>query len=176
MNTDIHWLALFLHPLCRKLAISAAVHSRTVSDACRLALDLASRWKWSKDRASALVKDIQDYHSLRAPFNAIGSPNAVEWWQAIPVVVSVRPLKALALIILKIVPHAAEVERFFSNLGGVQSVRRSRLSVSHMETLGMLRNHYTHLLHEEALKMAKSTRRKHAHMHTREEPGINTEH
>jgi hypothetical protein len=25
MNTDLHWLALFLHPLCQKLAISTAV-------------------------------------------------------------------------------------------------------------------------------------------------------
>jgi len=27
VNTDLHWLALFLHPLCRKLAISTATHS-----------------------------------------------------------------------------------------------------------------------------------------------------
>ena len=27
INTDLHWLALFLHPLCHKLAISTAAHS-----------------------------------------------------------------------------------------------------------------------------------------------------
>ena len=40
MNTDIHWLALFLHPLCRKLAVSTAHHSRKLADAYQISLDI----------------------------------------------------------------------------------------------------------------------------------------
>ena len=49
------------------------------------------------------------------------------------------------------------------------------LTIPHLETLGMLRSHYTRQLNEAALTMGKSTRRKHAHMHTQTQPGINSE-
>ncbi|RDB15798.1 hypothetical protein Hypma_003642 [Hypsizygus marmoreus] len=174
MNTDVHWLALFYIPLCRKLAVSSALHSRKLDNACSIALDLAQRWGWSMDQATQLVTDIKDYYHGRGPFQG-GHRNAAEWWGSLSVSVSKRPLKAFAIKIFKIVPHAAEVERFFSNLGGVQTMKRSKLTVPHLETLGMLRNHYIRLLHEEAVRMGKATRRKHAHMHTQDEPGINVE-
>ncbi|KAG6882733.1 hypothetical protein C0992_010820 [Termitomyces sp. T32_za158] len=41
-----------------------------------------------------------------------------------------------------------------------------------MQTLETLQNHYTSLLHEEVLRMGKKTHRKHAHMHTLDQPGI----
>ena len=44
MNTDLHWFALFLHPLARTLAISSATHSRQLAKAFEFALDLAQRW------------------------------------------------------------------------------------------------------------------------------------
>jgi len=53
--------------------------------------------------------------------------------------------------------HAAEVEQFFSTLGGVQSTKQSHLMILHLKTLDTLRNHYTWQLHEEALRMGKST-------------------
>jgi len=43
MNTNIHWFALFPHPLCRKLAISSKTHLRKLEDAFLIALDLAKR-------------------------------------------------------------------------------------------------------------------------------------
>ncbi|KAG2363080.1 hypothetical protein BDR07DRAFT_1405184, partial [Suillus spraguei] len=49
------------------------------------------------------------------------------------------PLKAFAIIIHLIVPHAAGVERYFSGLGGVQSVKRCNLSVQTFESLSKLR-------------------------------------
>jgi len=33
MNTDIHWLTLFLHPLCHKFVISNSPHSQKLNDA-----------------------------------------------------------------------------------------------------------------------------------------------
>ncbi|CDO76419.1 hypothetical protein BN946_scf184925.g6 [Trametes cinnabarina] len=44
MNTDLHWFALFLHPLGWQLTISSAEHSRTVKDAYYIALDLTKCW------------------------------------------------------------------------------------------------------------------------------------
>ena len=64
---------------------------------------------------------------------------------------------------------------FFSNLGGIHSVKWSGLSIPHLKTLGSVRNHYVPQLHEAALAMGKITHQKHAHMHTLTEKGINVE-
>jgi hypothetical protein len=174
MNTDLHWLTLFLHPLCRKLAISSASHSQKIEDAYCIALDIVHRWNWSVQQAQKLTADIKKYSQGKAPFHG-SSSDGKDWWSSLLVSPSDHPLKTLAVRLFSVVPHAAEVERLFSNLGGVQSVRCSRLTVSHMETLGALRNHYNQQLHEEALKRGQTTCRKHAHMHTRENASINTE-
>ena len=174
MNTDLHWLSLFLHPLCRKLAISNSRHSRKLEDAYKISLNIALRWGWSKEMATALLRDIKGYFHAHAPFQG-GKADGRDWWKSLLVNVTSHPLKALAIKLFSIVPHAAEVERFFSNLGGVQSVKRSRLTVPHMETLGTLRNHYTCQLQEEAINAGKSTRRKHVHMRTQADGGINVE-
>ena len=171
MNTDVHWLALFLHPLCQKLAVSKATHSRKLVDAYRISLDIAKRWKWSKEMAQNLTKNLKAYHNGEAPFIG-GIADGKDWWTSLLVDLTSHPLKALAIKLFSIVPHAAEVEHLFSNLGGVQSVKRSRLTIPKMQSFGTLRNHYTRELHEAAIAIGKSTRQKHAHMHTREEAGI----
>jgi hypothetical protein len=48
--------------------------------------------------------------------------DGLSWWENLPINSETHPLKAFAIIILSIVPHAAEVERLFSDLGGTQSV------------------------------------------------------
>ncbi|KAI0056370.1 hypothetical protein BV25DRAFT_1978033, partial [Artomyces pyxidatus] len=174
MNTTLHWLALFLHPLCRKLAISTVTHSRKLEDACKTAAFLAKEWNWTASAAQQLMTDLKMYHDGRAPF-AGGSADARKWWSGLIVTAQDHPLKGLAIRILSIVPHSAEVERFFSNLGGIHTPRRSNIGVDKLETLGTLRNHYIYALKDEAAAKGKSTRRKHGHMHTREEGGINVE-
>jgi hypothetical protein len=124
--------------------------------------------------ATALLRDIKGYFHMQAPFQG-GKADGRDWWKSLLVNVTSHPLKALAIKLFSIVPHAAEVERFFSNLGGIQSVKCSSLTVPHMEMLGTLQNHYTRHLLEEAIKAGKSTRRKHAHMHTQADGGINVE-
>ena len=166
MNTTLHWFALFLHPLARALAISSAPHSRTLKHAYDFAFDVAERWNWSKDTVTKLIQDIGKYHRGEAPF-AGGIADARAWWNGLPITHGQCPLKAMAVRIFSIVPHAAEIERLFSDLGGVQSPRRCRLSVPHMETLGILRNHYNG-----ELSGGKTSHRKHAHMHTRDDAGI----
>jgi len=80
MNTDIHWFTLFLHPLCRKLAISSAAHSRKLEDALKIALDIAKCWNWSRETAENLVKDVKAYYLGHAPF-AGGKANGKLWWE-----------------------------------------------------------------------------------------------
>lgn len=169
LNTDIHWLALFLHPLCRRLAISSATHSRKLTDACRISLDLAQRWKWPEEAARQLLQDLKSYQLGNAPF-AGGISNARTWWESLLVRAKEHPIKALAIRIFSIVPHCAEVERLFSNLGGVQSVKRCNWTVDHIQTIGTLRNNY-----ESELTNGATVHRRHAHMHTRDERGLNKE-
>ncbi|KAL1949916.1 hypothetical protein VTO73DRAFT_8797 [Trametes versicolor] len=162
MNTDLHWFALFLHPLGRQLAISSATHSRQLKDAYRIALDLANRWNWSEASAKQLITDIQQYAASAVPF-AGGTADAVSWWKDPVILSQTHPLKVMAIRILSIVPHSAEIERLFSNLGGVQSPKRCKLSVPHMETMGTLRNFYN-----DDLSKGETIRRHQAHMHTRD--------
>ena len=168
MNTDIQWLTLFLHPLCCKLAISNSPHSQKLNDAYKISLGIALCWGWSKEMATKLAADIKTYFYAQVPFQG-GKGDGRDWWKSLLVNVTSHPLKA---ILFSIIPHAGEVEWFFSNLGGVHSVKRSRLTVSHMETLGMLHNHYMRQLHEAALATGKLMCRKHAHMHTQPNGGI----
>jgi hypothetical protein len=60
-------------------------------------------------------------------------------------------------------------------LGGIQDVKRCNLTVHNFKTLGKLRNNYSYHLHTRAWEAGKSTRQKHAHMHTQMEVGIDTE-
>ncbi|KAG1718772.1 hypothetical protein EDB19DRAFT_1576787, partial [Suillus lakei] len=48
------------------------------------------------------------------------------------------PLKALAITLLSVVPHAGDVERLFSDMGGTQSVKRCSLSVATFETIAKI--------------------------------------
>ena len=78
INSPLHWFALFLHPLCRNLAISSATHSRTVEDALGIGLDLANWFGWKEDVAHALVKDIRAYASGASPFKG-GASDELDW-------------------------------------------------------------------------------------------------
>ncbi|KAF8989513.1 ribonuclease H-like domain-containing protein [Cyathus striatus] len=140
-------------------------------DAFQLALDIAIKWDWSKAEVEEMIKDIQAYANEEKPFDG-GDADAKVWWNRI---IGFHPLKVFALKIAAVISHAAEVERFFSNLGGVQSVKKSRLTVSHLASLGMLWNNYNCDLYEAAVKEGKVTRCQHGHMHTTSYKGINTE-
>ncbi|KAJ7455724.1 hypothetical protein FB451DRAFT_1407561 [Mycena latifolia] len=61
MNTDIHALALFLHPLCRKIAISQVAKAKTFQGLYETVLTIARSWGWDSKRAGRLVEDLQQY-------------------------------------------------------------------------------------------------------------------
>lgn len=171
MNTNLHWFVLYLHPLCRRLAISQASKSRTFADAQDMALTLAQKWKFSEQSALKLLNNLRDYNLGKTPF-AGGTKDARSWWEELPINVQDCPLKGLAVTLFGLVPHSAEVERLFSSLGGIQGVRRSRLDVRTFEKMGRMRCHLNSLLHEKAKAEGRSLRRTRAHMHTREGGGI----
>ena len=101
-------------------------------------------------------------------------PTLHQWWDRLSVTDAAHPLRVFALHLLSIVPHSAKVECLFSNLGGVQSVRQSRLTVEVLSTLGMLRTHYAAEFQEDLTSRGVDVRRRHAHMHTELNGGSHT--
>ncbi|KAG2126369.1 uncharacterized protein EDB93DRAFT_1097105, partial [Suillus bovinus] len=49
-----------------------------------------------------------------------------------------HPLKVLAITLLSIVPHAADIEHLFSDVGSTQSPKRCNLSVDTFEALAKI--------------------------------------
>ena len=121
-----------------------------------------------------LQDDLKQYYQCKGVFIG-GHKDALTWWENLPTTANKNPLKALAITIHSIVPHAAEVERLFSALGGTQSTKRCNLSVSTFETLGKLRANYSRHLYNRDCAEGKPIHRRHAHMHTRTELGINVD-
>ncbi|KAI5990358.1 hypothetical protein EDC04DRAFT_2911953 [Pisolithus marmoratus] len=109
---------------------------------------------------------------ILAPF-AGGQADGLAWWEHSPVSADAHPLKALAVTILSIVPHAGDVEQLFSDLGSTQSPRRCNLSVDTFQTLGKIHANLCYHLDVKNTAAGKQTHQKHAHMHARDEPGIN---
>ncbi|KAG1802446.1 uncharacterized protein BJ212DRAFT_1285845, partial [Suillus subaureus] len=95
------------------------------------------------------------------------------WWETLPISAECCPLKAFAIIIHSIVPHAADVKHYFLGLGGVQSVKCCNLSVQTFESLSKLQASYANFLHKVDHKAGKPACRKHTHMHTWPEHGLN---
>ncbi|KAF6759090.1 ribonuclease H-like domain-containing protein [Ephemerocybe angulata] len=174
MDTEKHYLALFLHPLCRKLAISDAARGHSFEDMKKAALGIAKQWRWSSAEAKLLIEDLRAYQANRAPF-AGGARDALSWWEQLPIDAKAHPLKKMAIILHSVVPHTAELERLFSQLSGTQSPKRCNFTVEMFETLGKLRGHYSAKLWQHHKTTGKAVRRRHAHMHTRDEPGINAD-
>ncbi|KAI0082441.1 hypothetical protein K474DRAFT_1694307 [Panus rudis PR-1116 ss-1] len=144
INTDVHHLTLFLHPMCRKLATANAAKARTFETLVKTALGIAKQWRWDEKKAKLLIEDLRQYEQGQGKF-AGGEADAKAWWMRIP---DIHPLRQMAIVLHSIVPHTAEVERLFSNLGGIQGCRRINLTVENFKKLGILRNHYAAALWE----------------------------
>ena len=171
MDTDLHALALFLHPLCRKLAVSQRASGRNFEVFCKIALEVARKWGWDEKRAFRLLDDMQLYYQMKDPFIG-GKASAKDWWESLEINVNKHPLMIMGLRFALIVPHSAEVERLFSDLGGVQGTRRSRLTVDRFEALAKLRANYKKHNYHHLNALGKPTQRQHGHSHTRKEGGI----
>ncbi|KAJ7224655.1 ribonuclease H-like domain-containing protein [Mycena pura] len=139
MATPVHRLALFLHPLCRKLAVLDA-DGYTLRDLKLTALDIAiNKWGWSADEGRMLVTDIDAYYSCAEAF-AGAQRDGRGWWLKLPVAAAGHPLKQFAIALLGLVPHSAEIERLFSSCNGIQSPKRNSLSVETFSKLAKIRS------------------------------------
>ncbi|KIK75079.1 hypothetical protein PAXRUDRAFT_173872, partial [Paxillus rubicundulus Ve08.2h10] len=174
MNTDHHTLTLFLHPMCQKLAISQAVNGCNFEFMVKTALSIAKQWRWVEVEAKSLVYNLKEYQKCTGVFTG-GQANALDWWECLPITATQCPLKAMAIILHSVVPHAADVERYFSGLGGTQSAKWCNLTVETFEALSKLHSSYTHHLYKMDRAAGKSTHHKHTHMHTRPNIGIDTD-
>jgi hypothetical protein len=134
---------------------------------------IAKQWRWTEQKALKLRDDLRKYHQCKSPFGG-GKRDAREWWKAIP-----RDghdgSRTLAIALASVVPHSADVEHLFSDLGGTQSPRRSPLSVDSMEKSGKIRSRLTYELQDRARVAGRAKHRKHNHMHTSDEPGIDAD-
>ena len=138
------------------------------------ALTIAQQWRWSESEVKSLVYDLKEYQKCTGAF-AGAQADALGWWEQRPVTAKQCLLKAMAVILHSVVPHAADVKRYFSSLGGTQSVKQCNLTVDTFEALSKLRSSYAHHLYKMDRTAGKPTHRRHAHMHTRPQLGINPE-
>ena len=109
MNTDYHSLALFLHPMCRKLATSQVANGRNFNFMLDAALSIAQQWRYDETKAKLLVDNLKEYHRCIGIFTG-GQADALVWWETLPISAERCPLKGLAIMLHSVVPHAAEVE------------------------------------------------------------------
>ncbi|KAG1843774.1 hypothetical protein DFJ58DRAFT_853521 [Suillus subalutaceus] len=172
INTDLHSLALFLHPICRKLTVTDASKGRPFKFMVKTALAVAKQWRWGEQKAKLLVDDLKAYNLCCAPFSG-GQADGLAWWESLTVCGNRHPLKALAITLLSIVPHAADVKHLFLDMGSTQSPKRCNLTVDTFEALAKIQANLHYHSHQKALANGRPICRRHAHMHTSAQPGIN---
>lgn len=147
MNTDSHNLALFLHPMCQKIAVGQAAKSRKLTDITKAALEIAKQWRWTEVQAHLLCKNIWEYYHSKGPF--VGAvADARTWWLDLDLPSEKYPIRILAVKLHSIVLHAAEVECLFSTLSGVQGQKSVNLTVDNFERRGKMRSNYAYHLYE----------------------------
>ncbi|KAF7292132.1 DUF659 domain-containing protein [Mycena indigotica] len=139
MATPVHRLALFLHPLCRKMAVVEDTPGYTLRDYKKTTLEIAVKWGWEDREAALLASDITTYGACKAPWEG-GDRDAGGWWASLSISVKKHPLKAFACAILSLTPHSAEIERLFSACNGIQSPKRNSLAVETFSKLAKVRS------------------------------------
>ncbi|PCH44563.1 hypothetical protein WOLCODRAFT_90905 [Wolfiporia cocos MD-104 SS10] len=156
MNTEYHSLSLFLHPLCQKLAISQAANGWLFEHHCQTALKIAKQYQ---------------YNACKGVF--LGAQDGKVWWEGLAAKSNWHPIKYLAIMLHKVVLHAADVERLFSDLNIIQGIWRSRLTMYAFKALGKLWCNYTYHIHEHTWSLDQPICHRHTHMHTQQDCGIN---
>ncbi|KAJ6540757.1 ribonuclease H-like domain-containing protein [Mycena capillaripes] len=130
---------------------------------------------WSAQKAMQLKTDLKAYYQCKSPF-AGGHRNARDWWGDVTKE-NHEAIRDLAIVLASIVPHSADVERLFSDLGGIQTPRHNSMTVQNMEKTGKIRSRLSYELYLAAKAKAGNVtvHRKHNHMHTQPTPGINAD-
>lgn len=135
-------LALVLHPRFRA---AASYQHHGIKYLCNAAGRLLQQLgKGSSKAISELSASLIAYIECTGAFAADEAPvndstDPQTWWKQIPD--EHVWLKFVALKVLEIVPHAADVERLFSMMGWFNSDRRARMSNEVLEQLSKVKMH-----------------------------------
>ena len=105
MNTPIHSLTLFLHPMCQKFAILQVASGRSFQFITKTALEIAHQWGWSEEVAKRLVDNLRQYYMCKE-FLAGRQADRLDWWESLLMSARANLLKILATILLSVVPHS----------------------------------------------------------------------
>lgn len=129
----IYFVALFLHPTCKKMAMSRKMTGDLI---IKGALEIAKAWHFNKRDVILLFRELINYKNGDAPFdnlNESSTRSARDFWEKFSG--STALLRRFAMKVFAIVPHSAPCERLFSTLGLIKTKPRNRLEV---KTLNML--------------------------------------
>ena len=122
-------VALFLDPRFRKAATSS---NSGISEFIDWASSFAHKQGWAAASIAALLDQMSTYSFGDAPFDhpiAVGAPfSSRNWWRTVGQHKAAAELAEVALILLDVVPHAAEPERVFSKMGWNGSGKSTWLS------------------------------------------------
>ncbi|CAG8470604.1 2522_t:CDS:2 [Cetraspora pellucida] len=162
-DSNIFFIALFLCPPYKRLAISKKINSEQI---IRASLELAKAWNFTKRETGLLHKELIDYNNNDPPFDTPlpDSQSLRSSWSKFS---GNAPLLCrFAMKVLAVVPHGASCERLFSSLGLVKSKIRNRLTPDSLSILGQLRNE---------LKKAAPTKTNNRNKPNVEPPALNDE-
>jgi hypothetical protein len=118
-------LALFLDPRYRKAAKSATEQG-TTREFLNAASRLGHKQGWCAQSVKTMLQQMQSYGLCAAPFDAPCDGEHFDpkvWWQDLSE--TAPRLSELAIILLDIVPHAAQPERVFSTMGWYEGGQRT---------------------------------------------------
>ncbi|KAH8913657.1 hypothetical protein BT69DRAFT_1365004, partial [Atractiella rhizophila] len=100
IDSDLLFVALYLHPMCHGIAVSQHIaNSRNLTD----------RWKLSSKASALLCDNVDKYHNFEGKF-AETSVNALKYWEGLALPPSQYPLISVAIRIFSVVPHAGVIE------------------------------------------------------------------
>ncbi|KAL5698156.1 hypothetical protein ACHQM5_029229 [Ranunculus cassubicifolius] len=134
----IYFVALFLHPACKNLAMSQKMTGEKI---IREALEIAKVWRFTKNEAGLLFKELINYKNGDAPFsdlNERSGRSARDFWEkfygASPM------LRRFAKKLFAILPHSGSCERLFSTLGLINSKTSSnRLELERLNMVSQIK-------------------------------------
>ncbi|CAG8658548.1 7362_t:CDS:2 [Cetraspora pellucida] len=152
-SDNIYFIALFLSPYYKKIAISKKMPGDLM---IRALLELAKSWNFDKRESTLLLKELINYKNGDAPFDTyrnIGDINPRTFWKQFSG--SSPLLRQFAIKVFSIVLHAAAVERLFSSLELMKTKSQNRMSTDLMRMLGMLHHNLQQKLPETLKKKTK---------------------
>lgn len=133
----IYFIALFLHPRCKKMAIS---RHHTGDSIVRAALEIAKVWHFERRDMIVLCKELINYKNGDPPFDDFkesSNQSGRDIWEKF--CGSSPYLRRFAMKVFSIVPHSAPCERLFSILGIMKTKPRNRLAVDKLNMLAQIK-------------------------------------